>query len=100
MDIIDHVAVQVNDINESIKWYRDKFDCDVIYQDESWAELQFDNVRLALVGHRLHPPHIAILSAHPEFYGKIEHHRDDVDSSYVRDPDGNSVEYMEIVESK
>ena len=45
---IDHIAIQVNDIEESVKYYTD-YGASIIYQDKTWAFLQFDNIKLALV---------------------------------------------------
>ena len=61
MDSIDHIAIQVSDINQAVKSYTDKFDCEVIYIDTTWAMLKFDNINLALVIPTEHPPHIAFI---------------------------------------
>ena len=55
---IDHIAIVVTNINHAVRWYTDNRDCKVNYQDNSWAELQFDNIKLALVLPNEHPPHI------------------------------------------
>ena len=44
MEKIDHIAIVVTNINHAVKWYTDNHDCKVNYQDNSWAELQFDNI--------------------------------------------------------
>ena len=49
LDNIHHLAIQVKNINESISWYREKFNLNVKYQDDSWALLEFDNISIALV---------------------------------------------------
>ena len=46
MDTIDHIAIQVPDINQAVKSYTDKFDCEVIYIDTTWAMLKFDNIKI------------------------------------------------------
>ena len=46
MDSIDHIAIQVTDINRAVKSYTNKFDCEVIYIDTTWAMLKFDNINL------------------------------------------------------
>ena len=48
-DIIDHLALCTDDIAKSVLWYTDNFTCDILYQDDSWAMLEFENVKLALV---------------------------------------------------
>ena len=59
MEKIDHIAIVVTNINHAVNWYTNNRDCKVNYQDESWAELQFENIKLALVLPQYHPPHIA-----------------------------------------
>ena len=59
-DSIHHVAIQVNDIGRALKWYSSNFNTEVVYQDDTWAMLRFDNIYLALVTPGQHPPHIAI----------------------------------------
>ena len=49
MEKIDHIAIVVTNINHAVNWYKDNRDCKVNYQDTSWAELQFENIKLALV---------------------------------------------------
>ena len=59
MEKIDHVAIAVTNIKHAVKWYTENRKCKVNYQDDSWAELQFENIKLALVVKEEHPPHIA-----------------------------------------
>ena len=49
MDSIDHIAIQVSDINQAVESYTDKFDCEVIYIDTTWAMLKFDNINFQLL---------------------------------------------------
>ena len=55
MEKIDHIAIVVTNIPQVVKWYTNNRDCKVNYQDNSWAELQFDNIKLALVLPNEHP---------------------------------------------
>ena len=57
LDNIHHLAIQVNNIDESISWYREKFNLNIKYQDDSWALLEFDNISIALVLKDQHPYH-------------------------------------------
>ena len=59
MKKIDHIAIQVNNIKESVAWYHDNYDCTIIHSDDTWAFLQFDIIKLALVTEDEHPYHIA-----------------------------------------
>jgi len=89
MDSIDHIAIQVSDINKAVKSYTDKFDCEVIYIDTTWAMLKFDNINLALVIPTEHPPHIAFID-HNVKEGVI--HRDGSEAKYEDDGFGNTIE--------
>lgn len=94
LDAIDHVAVPVKNVRDSVDWYTRTFHCDVRYQDETWALLAFANVRLALVIPEQHPPHIGLVSDEAERFGALKLHRDGTRSCYVDDPAGNSVEIL------
>ena len=91
MKKIDHIAVVVNDIKESLAYYVDNYDCMILHCDESWGYLQFDNTKLALVLKDEHPPHIAFEV--DEVEGKT--HRDGSISKYIEDPSGNKIELIE-----
>jgi catechol 2,3-dioxygenase-like lactoylglutathione lyase family enzyme len=57
-DAVDHIAITVDNIKEAVEWYRKHFKCAIVYQDETWAYLEFANIRLALVIADEHPSHI------------------------------------------
>ena len=99
MDKIDHIAIQVKDIKESIAYYMSEFDCMIIYEDETWALLQFDNIKLALVMENEHPFHIAfeVRDLGP-LNGTL--HRDGSISRYIDDPSGNKIELIKYQETK
>jgi catechol 2,3-dioxygenase-like lactoylglutathione lyase family enzyme len=97
-DTLDHLAVSVHNIEESVKWYSSRFKCRVVYQDATWAFLEFANVRLAFVIPEQHPPHIAILGD-PHAYGQPNAHRDGTSSVYIKDPDGTNVEILELAKN-
>jgi len=94
MDKINHVAIQVDDIDTAVEWYTQKFDTKLLYQDDTWALIQFDNLSLALVLPNQHPPHFAIDNQEAEKYGELTKHRDGTASIYIKDPFGNSVEII------
>ena len=95
MDTLHHVAFQVDDIDEAIAWYCAQFDVVPAYQDDTWALLEFANIRLALVKPDQHPPHIAVARGDAEAFGPLTVHRDGTASTYVRDPAGNIVEVLQ-----
>jgi len=88
---IDHVAIQVDNIQDSAYWYEEQYDCSIEYCDSTWALLKFDNIKLALVLKDEHPPHIAFEVDGVE--GKT--HRDGSVSKYIDDPSGNKIELIE-----
>ncbi len=93
---IHHVAVVVKEISSAVAWYLENTECEVEYQDDSWAMLQFENIALALVLPKTHPPHIAFLVDRADDFGHASGHRDHTRSVYGKDDSGNSVEYIEI----
>lgn len=94
LDSLHHVAVAVKDIAQAVDWYTKTFRCMVNYQDTTWAMLEFENLKVALVLPDQHPPHLAFVSAEAEKFGTLRPHRDGTRSVYVSDPAGNSVEIL------
>ena len=98
MDNIDHIAVQTKNIKKSVEWYKDMFKCNVLFQDETWALIEFKNTKIALVVPEQHPPHIAIIRKNLEQYGTPVKHRDGSESVYIDSPDKNTFEYIRYPE--
>ena len=94
MDRIDHIAIPVSDISAAIEWYKDRFSCEVTYEDDTWAMLLFDNIKLALVTPDQHPNHFAVERDDSEKFGRLTSHRDGTASVYITDPWKNSVEVL------
>lgn len=97
MDKLHHVAIQVDDLQATVDWYRQHFTCEVAYQDKTWALLNFANIQLAFVIPGQHPPHIAIEHPDAARFGELKTHRDGTASVYIKDPSGNDVEIMQPV---
>jgi catechol 2,3-dioxygenase-like lactoylglutathione lyase family enzyme len=93
LDTMDHVAVTVANVAETVAWYKKHFQCKVAYQDETWALVEFANIRLAFVLPSQHPDHFAVLGD-PSAYGQPKQHRDGTSSVYIQDPNGNNVEIL------
>ena len=98
---IDHVAVETTDIPKSIEWYTSKFGAKVLYQDDTWAFLKFNNAKLALVTPSQHPMHVALsvsvedLERSAKEHGvEIDKHRDGTQGVYLKDPSGNAIELI------
>ncbi|PPD33277.1 MAG: glyoxalase [Methylomonas sp.] len=96
MDTIHHIAIQVSDLPSTLAWYKNQYDVKVVYEDETWALIQFANVALALVLPDQHPPHFAIVSEHAERFGPLKTHRDGTASVYINDPAGNCIEILKL----
>jgi catechol 2,3-dioxygenase-like lactoylglutathione lyase family enzyme len=96
LDNIHHLALQVDNIDQSLRWYASNFSCEILYQDESWALLKFGNISLALVLPNQHPPHFAVIRENVESYGLPKKHRDGTSSVYIKDPSGNNIEMLEL----
>ena len=92
---IDHIAVQVEDIYEGCEWYREHFGANVLYFDQTWALLGFDNIKMALILPNQHQNHVAI-EVNPKKYPNLEfkQHRDGSNYHYLTDPWGNCVELI------
>ena len=95
LDTVDHVAISVNEIPPALDWYRRHFNCEVLYQDGTWALVQFSNIKLALVVASQHPPHLGFFTPKAGDFGPLKAHRDGTKSVYITDPAGNSVELLE-----
>ena len=91
--MLDHIAINVKDINESVNWYKSNFNTEVKYQDETWAMLCVNGVNLALTISKQHPPHIAFKRHEPP-PEDWKAHRDGSRYKYIEDPDGNTIEMV------
>lgn len=96
LDPIDHIAISVRDVAESVDWYTKTFRCRVAYQDETWALIEFGNMRIAMVVEAEHPAHVALGRVDAASFGALKTHRDGTRSTYVTDPSGNAIEIMAV----
>jgi len=92
---VDHIALEVDNPSDAASWYCENFGATLIFKDETWAFVQFENIKLAFVIPSQHPAHIAFeekgLTA-----GKL--HRDGSRSVYKKDPFGNFYELINYEE--
>ena len=95
MTKIDHVALTTSDPTKAAEWYCENFDATLLYSDDTWAMVQFENIKLAFVIKTQHPAHIAFEKPDLEI-GKI--HRDGSKSIYAKDPFGNFYELIKYKE--
>lgn len=94
LDSVDHVAIEVDDLEATVRWYLERFSAISLHRDETWALLEFANVRLAFVTRGQHPPHFGIVREDAEKFGTLRTHRDGKRYVYLEDPSGNSVEIL------
>ncbi len=94
----DHVALQSKSISESVEWYLERFGGEVVYQDDTWAEVKVCGLNLAFVTPGQHPSHVAFSLTEEEaekFPDKsFKLHRDGTRSFYEKDNQGNILEFI------
>jgi len=91
---IDHIALQVESPKVAAEWYRDNFDAEILYADDTWSFVQFENIKIAFVVKEQHPEHIAFEVDSFEEGDRVKKHRDGTISVYKRDPFGNIYELI------
>ena len=92
---LDHFAIAVSDIPSRVSWYVENFQATVDYSDETWAMLDINGIKLALVLIDQHPPHLAFCVPNLEALGPdYREHRDGSRYVYKCDPDGNTIELV------
>jgi catechol 2,3-dioxygenase-like lactoylglutathione lyase family enzyme len=98
----DHIAQQVPDIAEAVAWYLAHIHgIQVLYQDESWAFLEANGIKLAFVKRDQHPNHLAwrvsneeLKKLAQEHKQEIKTHRDNTRSFYLQAPGGTWIEII------
>lgn len=94
LDSLHHVAIPVADLKRAIQWYATSFRCEVIFEEETQAILQFSNVRIVLVMPSQQPPHVAFPKVDAHRFGELMVRKDGTISTYLSDPTGNVVELI------
>ena len=92
---VDHIALESKCISDSVKWYTENFNCNIKYQDNTWALLKFDNIQIALVTPGEHPPHFAVIDKKIAGLDNVKIHRDGIKYFYQEDPDQNVIEKID-----
>ena len=95
----DHVAIVSRNIKESIDWYVEKWNAKIIYLDKTWGLIEIGNSKIAFVSPHQHPAHICFNVSESFIMEKLSNetfkgHRDGSSSCYIRDPDGNFLEFL------
>lgn len=94
---LDHIAINVENIEKASEWYQKSLDARILYKDETWAMLDVGGTKIALTISKQHPPHFAFtLHSLDDFPPgeEIRYHRDGSAYLYIEDPDGNTIEYV------
>jgi catechol 2,3-dioxygenase-like lactoylglutathione lyase family enzyme len=95
----DHVALISNNIKNSVNWYVENWGAEIIYLDETWGYISIGGSKIAFVTPQQHPAHICFEIDHDFIDKKLcdktfKGHRDGSSSCYLRDPDGNFLEFL------
>lgn len=102
MFMFDHIAQQVSDVGEAVAWYQNLIsETKVLYQDDSWAFLEVNGVKLAFVRKDQHPNHLAwrvsdvqLEELAARYHQPIATHRDKTRSFYLEAPGGQWIEII------
>ena len=92
--IIDHIAISVSSPKDAAEWYAAKFGAKILYSDETWSFIQFENIKLAFIIENQHPNHIAFETDKFDKEDNPKLHRDGSMSVYKKDPWGNYYEFI------
>lgn len=91
---IDHIALVVDSPIDAADWYVQNFNAKLLYKDETWSFVEFENVKLAFVVKHQHPQHFAFEVSDFGENDRVKSHRDGTTSVYKRDPWGNVYELI------
>ena len=99
MKTIDHIAILVDNLKKSQEWYEEYCSAVLIFDDAKYKRMKMGNTTIALIDKKHYQyAHIGILVEKygdlPSDIGELVHHRDGTTGCYVKDPDGNIVEFI------
>mgnify|MGYP003138270405 CR=1 FL=1 len=99
MKTIDHIAVLVENLDVSQQWYEKYCGAELIFSDNKYKRMKMNNTTIALIDKKHYKyAHIGIPVANyadlPSDKGEMVHHRDGTTGCYVKDPDGNMIEFI------
>jgi catechol 2,3-dioxygenase-like lactoylglutathione lyase family enzyme len=94
LDEIHHLAINVVDLEQAVKWYTSSFSCVLESSEESFAVLRFANLRLVLVLPSQQQPHLGFEREDAQAFGELRFRLDGMLSSFLSDPSGNPIEII------
>ena len=95
----DHVALVSKNVKKSVDWYVNNWNAKILYQDETWGLIEIGETKIAFVIPQQHPAHVCFevdknFIAEKLNKNTFKSHRDGSSSCYVRDIDGNFLEFL------
>ena len=98
MYMVDHIAIRVSDLDLAQQWYEKQLGAKLQFKGQFYRRMSLNNIALALIDENQYPDnHIGVLVENidslPNVGTRIEH-RDGTIGVYVKDPFGNTVEYI------
>ena len=98
MKKVDHVAVLVDDLLQSQKWYEEHLHAVLVFSDKFYKRMKVSNTTIALIDKTHYKyNHIGILVDCKENLpknGERVEHRDGTTGVYTFDPSGNCIEFI------
>lgn len=96
LDRVNHVTINVADIESAITWYTTSFECEVIKKEQTFAVLQFENIKLELSLPSIERFHVGYDKSDADSFGELREMRDGSRGTYISDPTGNIVELVKV----
>ncbi|MCB0345214.1 MAG: hypothetical protein KDD66_08845 [Bdellovibrionales bacterium] len=90
-DSIEHIAINVADIDSAVEWYISSFDCELTAKTAQKAVISFANCKLVLVLPSIERQHTAFVKRDAATYGELTPRGNEAPSTYVSDPAGNII---------
>lgn len=91
---IDHITINVQNLDSAINWYLTSFNCKLIYQYKTVALLEFANIKLVLSLPSDQRSHIGFRKTNAHEFGEICKQSDLCESTFISDPSGNPTELV------
>ena len=103
---LEHIAIKTDNIKESIEWYQENLEAEMLYEDETWGLVSIHGTKVAFVLDSMHPPHICFEVTDEKrkelelVHELFKYHRDGSAYLYMKDNARNTVEFLVWPENK